>query len=88
MEEINALKEEVRQELLTVVDHGSTKQRLEFIDTIERLGLGYHFESEIQQLLHHLYTSFEDESPQYDLYTLALCFRFLRQHAYFVSTGN
>ncbi|GKU94222.1 hypothetical protein SLEP1_g7748 [Rubroshorea leprosula] len=60
-------------------------QQLELIDTLQRLGLSYHFENEINRILEKVYTNnqgyyygFERES----LYMAALEFRILRQHGY------
>ncbi|KAL3812627.1 hypothetical protein ACJIZ3_013895 [Penstemon smallii] len=52
------------------------------IDTIERLGLGYHFEDEIEKQLEQIYKFHHLNSQEYDLYTTALQFRLLRQHRY------
>ncbi|KAL3812624.1 hypothetical protein ACJIZ3_013892 [Penstemon smallii] len=52
------------------------------IDTIERLGLGYHFEDEIEKHLEQIYKFHHLNSQEYDLYTTALQFRLLRQHRY------
>ncbi|KAL5858322.1 hypothetical protein ACOSQ3_005780 [Xanthoceras sorbifolium] len=88
LQEIEELKEQVREELLANVNQYSLpKQQLDLIDTIEHLGLGYHFETEVQQVLQHLYDTYNDDSHdhEYDLYNAALCFRLLRQHGHHVS---
>lgn len=61
---------------------------MNLIDTVERLGLSYHFENEIEQELLQLFnlnTDYNDEA--YDLYTVALHFRLFRQHGYRISCG-
>ena len=60
--------------------------RLELIDDLQRLGLGYHFEQEIKSALTKIY-----EDPSYetlernDLHAAALRFRLLRQHGFNIS---
>ncbi|KAG6395264.1 hypothetical protein SASPL_145905 [Salvia splendens] len=60
---------------------------MHLIDTLERLGISYHFEDEIEDKLQHFFnlnTNYhEDES--YDLYTVALHFRLFRQHGHPIS---
>lgn len=66
-------------------------QKLDIINKIQLLGLVYHFEHEIEESLAYIYTSYEkwigqvDES---DLHAVALSFRLLRQHGYYVSSGS
>ncbi|KAK0581476.1 hypothetical protein LWI29_014151 [Acer saccharum] len=87
LQEIEELKEQVRKELLAAVNNSLPKPQLDLIDAIERLGVGYHFETEIQQVLQHLYNTYNviDAHDQYDLHTSALCFRLLRQHGHHIS---
>ncbi|CAN0889533.1 (-)-germacrene D synthase [Linum grandiflorum] len=87
-EEIEALKCDVRRTLLTC-PKTSTEPVLEMlsrVDAIERLGIHYHFEAEIQQVIHQLYQIFGSEhfanNHVDDLSTVALAFRLLRQHNY------
>lgn len=58
------------------------------IDTLERLGVSYHFKNEIEEILQQLFnlkkTDYNDEA--YDLYTVALHFRLFRQHGYPISS--
>ncbi|KAH6809081.1 hypothetical protein C2S51_026864 [Perilla frutescens var. frutescens] len=77
---MEALKKEARRMLLAAA---STKLMI-LIDKFERLGLAYHFETEIENKLKQVYDSIEDELD-YDLFTTALQFRLLRQHQYHVS---
>ncbi|KAL9232393.1 hypothetical protein vseg_007508 [Gypsophila vaccaria] len=62
-------------------------QKLRTIDAIERQGVAYHFQAEIHEMLHQLFKHFKDEKnyEQCQLTTLALLFRLLRQHGYYVS---
>ncbi|CAI9115032.1 OLC1v1015866C2 [Oldenlandia corymbosa var. corymbosa] len=86
--EIEMLKNEVRNMLIKVRE-GATIQQLDLIDTIERLGISYHFEEEIEELLEPIFLqcgSNYEEDLQNDLYATALQFRLLRQHGYTISS--
>lgn len=82
----NELKEEVRMMLNKVED---PLCKLELIDTLQRLGIYYHFEVEIKRILESIndnyYSSRRNEE---DLYATALKFRLLRQYGYHVPQGN
>nr|GLL31882.1 (-)-alpha-terpineol synthase-like [Ipomoea trifida] len=79
------LKENVR-EMLENVKKASSDQ-LELIDVVQRLGLSYHFNREIQQILASLHTMMNNnvEQKTEDLCKTALQFRLLRQEGYQVS---
>ncbi|CAL5405701.1 unnamed protein product [Camellia sinensis] len=65
-------------------------QKLNFVDAIQRLGVSYHFESEIETALQHIYdTDYDDhdDKANNDLCTVALLFRLLRQQGYLISCG-
>ncbi|KAL6987024.1 (-)-germacrene D synthase [Sarracenia purpurea var. burkii] len=76
------LKEKVRKMLEVVATKPSDK--LNLIDSIQRLGISYHFETEIETALLHLFET-RDYHSNDDLYTTALSFRLLRQQGHFVS---
>ena len=84
---VNKLKEEVRMMLDKVVDPAN---QLELIDILQKQGLSYHFEDEINKLLKSIYNnvSNNDTWDEEGLYAAALKFRLLRQHGYNVSQGN
>ena len=65
-------------------------EQLELIDTLQRLGLSYHFESEMKRILEGLYNNDHcgDTWKEENLYVTALKFRLLRQHRYKVYEGN
>jgi hypothetical protein len=65
----------------------NSSQKLDLIDAIQRLGVAYHFETEIEEALQHIYNNRIDMEDD-DLYNTALGFRLLRQHGYNVSCGN
>ncbi|WMV59896.1 hypothetical protein MTR67_053281 [Solanum verrucosum] len=76
------LKEEVRKML--VMAPSNSLEKLELINTIQCLGLAYHFESEIDESLSYMYTHYEEHWIG-DLHAIALCFRLLRQQGHYVS---
>ncbi|KAI8005910.1 (-)-germacrene D synthase [Camellia lanceoleosa] len=85
-QQLQQQKEEVRKMLLAANDQPS--QKLNFIDAIQRLGMSYHFESEMETALQHIYeTDYDhhDDKANDDLYTVALLFRLLRQQGYPIS---
>lgn len=62
--------------------------QLELIDDLQRLGLGYHFEEEIESTLTKIYEDQSNETlDRKDLHAVALKFRLLRQHGYNISQG-
>ncbi|KAF3341048.1 alpha-humulene synthase-like protein [Carex littledalei] len=83
-ERANELKEEVRTIIKSATD---TFERMNLIDTIGRLGIGYHFEKEINEVL----TSLNDAkfgSNNKLIHEVALRFRLLRQHGFHVSADE
>ncbi|WCJ18969.1 Terpene synthase 5 [Euphorbia peplus] len=80
--EVEALKGEVK-EMLMISTQDITKN-IELINLLCRLGLSYHFETEIEQQLSHIFTLLPNflEHNDYDLHTAALLFRVLRQHGH------
>ncbi|KAG5255117.1 (-)-germacrene synthase [Salix suchowensis] len=83
------LKEEVKRELMGNISKPS--QTLDFIDAIQRLGISYHFEVEIDEILREMYNSHcdfnngDDDHHHNDLYAISLKFRLLRQQGYKIS---
>ncbi|MBA0880402.1 hypothetical protein Goshw_015105 [Gossypium schwendimanii] len=75
------LKEEVRMMLGNVVD---PLEKLELIDTLQRLGLSYHFDAEINKTLKNISTDRINTVAwkKDNLYATALEFRLLRQNGY------
>ncbi|KAB2032362.1 hypothetical protein ES319_D05G367300v1 [Gossypium barbadense] len=75
------LKEEVRMMLGKVVD---PLEKLELIDTLQRLGLSYHFDAEINKTLKNISTDRINSVAwkKDNLYATALEFRLLRQNGY------
>ncbi|CAA0805835.1 Terpenoid synthase 17 [Striga hermonthica] len=84
-EAILELKEEARS-MLTIAKGKTISERIVLIDTLERLGVGYHFDQEIEDQLEDILTKFESgDEFGYDLFTTSLGFRILRQHHHYVS---
>ncbi|KAJ4726169.1 Sesquiterpene synthase [Melia azedarach] len=84
------LKEEIRR-MLTADINKLSKKKVDLIDAIQRLGVSYHFESEVDEILekayntdHHNCVLTDDENID-DLYYISLQFRLLRQHGYKIS---
>ncbi|BFG29365.1 hypothetical protein CerSpe_156390 [Prunus speciosa] len=84
--QVDELKEVVRREVFTT-SAGDLSHQLKLIDAIQRLGVAYHFEREIEEALERMHTTLHDNDSDDDgdLYNLALCFRLLRQHGHNVS---
>ncbi|CAL2254438.1 unnamed protein product [Prunus armeniaca] len=85
-QEVEELKLAVRREVFTTsADDFSNQMKL--IDAIQRLGVAYHFEKEIEEALEHIYAGnhFHDDDGDGDLYNVSLGFRLLRQHGHNVS---
>nr|AWF79085.1 terpene synthase [Pelargonium graveolens] len=79
--QLDHLKKEVRAMLDQEADPSS---QLELIDILQRLGVFYHFEVEIERILGNIYNNFDDKKKK-DLHTAALEFRLLRQQGHNVA---
>lgn len=81
--------EDLEREVKNLLDN-SYKDELEIlqlIDSLQRLGIGYHFEEEIDKKL----IEFHDDNGIFqgnELEATAVKFRLLRQHGYHVSSGR
>nr|BBO53955.1 sesquiterpene synthase 2 [Angelica keiskei] len=84
---LQLLKEEVKKML--VAKDKTQDELISLIDDIQRLGLSYHFEAELETLLQHIKDSFREyygSKTDHDLRDVALCFRLLRQQGHFISS--
>ncbi|KAI9083080.1 hypothetical protein K1719_034984 [Acacia pycnantha] len=86
--QVETVKEEVRKMLfISTTENPLTK--VELIDSIQRLGLSYHFEREIHELLQLIHNTYVQNNQilthTQDLYSLALLFKLLRQEGYRIS---
>ncbi|XP_038679553.1 terpene synthase 10-like [Tripterygium wilfordii] len=82
VEQTNKLKGEVKMMLNKVVDH---VEQLELIDTLQRLGLSYHFEEDIKRIIDTIYHNIQNNKQskrEMNLYATSLEFRILRQRGY------
>ncbi|KAK4439855.1 Beta-caryophyllene synthase [Sesamum alatum] len=83
-EELQKQKQVMRNVLTQTPDDSSHK--LELIDAIQRLGVGYHFKEEIDISLRCMNDTYLDcSSKDNDIRAIALRFRLLRQQGYYVS---
>ncbi|KAM3744366.1 hypothetical protein ACB098_06G048100 [Castanea mollissima] len=84
--QVQEMKEEVRRMLTSPVEEPS--QKLNLINLLQRLGVSYHYENEIEKTLQQLHRTLYDRDDQQnadDLYNVALQFRLLRQQGYYIS---
>lgn len=79
------LKEEVRGILCKLTDH---VDQLEMIDVLQRLGVAYHFNNEIRNILKNIHNNMNTIKNKENLHVTSLAFRLLRQHRFNISTGN
>ena len=85
-QQVQQLKE-VRKMLIT--DDDDSEQKLLLIDAIQRLGVAYHLESEIDEALQLVFDGYVISAEEDDdAYTAALRLRLLRQQGYNVSCGE
>ncbi|CAN4115215.1 unnamed protein product [Withania somnifera] len=79
--EIETLKEEVKHMIIS----SDTTDKIYLIDTIERLGISYHFREEIEDQLSKMFDQNVIHEED-DLYKVSLYFRLFRQHGYPISS--
>ena len=60
-------------------------EQLELVDALRQLGVAYHFEEEIMDVMTNISKSVEEIEE--DLYTTAILFRLLREHGFNASQG-
>ncbi|RDX79890.1 putative terpene synthase 2, partial [Mucuna pruriens] len=84
--QIETLKGEVSKMLISKTE--KPLEKVDLIDSICRLGVNYHFEHEIDQVLQHIHNNYVvngEITLQDNLCSLAVLFRLLRQHGFHVS---
>ena len=80
------LKMQVRQTLGAGEGAMNVADAVTFVDTLERLGIDVHFREEIEAALGRVRREEPDTGD--GLHAVALRFRLLRQHGFWVSTGE
>nr|WHU05662.1 terpene synthase TPS15 [Freesia refracta] len=88
--EIGKLKEYVMTRLIISRNSEELLDQIELIDTLQQLGVAYHFQEEIQNILATIFCSIiKKTSPTIhnDIYATALLFRLLRENGFHVSTS-
>ncbi|XP_024965190.1 (E)-beta-farnesene synthase-like [Cynara cardunculus var. scolymus] len=88
-EQAKELREKVRKELVitTLTKPMQHVKLMELIDAVQRLGVAYHFEEEIEESLNHIFVTYGDQWINDNLQITSLWFRLLRQHGFNVSSG-
>ncbi|XP_078149469.1 monoterpene synthase 8, chloroplastic-like [Carex rostrata] len=84
MERLCKLKKEVSQ---MICKEELLRDKLEFVDALQQLGVAYHFEDEINCVITNIHASMDHNSPSVmlgDLYEVSLLFRLLRMHGFSV----
>lgn len=76
--------QERTQLALRTASSATTTDTLKLIDTLQRLGIGYHFEEDINALLER-FSDGPNLLDEEDLFTTALCFRLLRYNGHQMS---
>ncbi|KAG5601129.1 hypothetical protein H5410_032499 [Solanum commersonii] len=81
--EVDELKEMIRKTLVETPDNST--QKLVLIDTIQRLGVAYHFHNEIEISIKNIFDSqLQSENNDDNLHVVALRFRLLRQQGHYI----
>nr|AIG92847.1 sesquiterpene synthase 6 [Matricaria chamomilla var. recutita] len=90
-QQVEQLKEEVKKELMAIKGSNDPQQHIklmELIDSVQRLGIAYHFEEEIEEALQHIHVTYgEHWVDKENLQSVSLWFRLLRQQGFNVSSG-
>ncbi|MCD7465299.1 hypothetical protein HAX54_001009 [Datura stramonium] len=87
IEEIQTLKEEVKHMIISSTTSNDTREKIHLIDTLERLGISYHFKEDIKDQLSKMF-DLNVIHEEDDLYNVALYFRLFRQHGYPISSDH
>ncbi|XP_030500449.2 terpene synthase 10-like [Cannabis sativa] len=82
---VEKVKEEVRVMVKRAKEEEKPLSQLELIDVMQRLGISYHFENEINDILKDIYNNNNVYNTNKNVYANSLEFRLLRQHGYPVS---
>ncbi|XP_049408723.1 sesquiterpene synthase 12-like [Solanum stenotomum] len=80
--EVDEYKETIRK-MLVEAPEGS-QQKLVLIDAIQRLGVAYHFDNEIETSIQNIFYASQQNDD--NLHVVSLCFRLVRQQGYYMSS--
>ena len=74
---------------ILVCKEGKPLDQLELIDLLQRLGVSYHFDNEIERIMNKIHKDYgeDDGWKKEDLHATTLEFRLPRQHGYNVPQG-
>uniref|UniRef100_M1BR25 Sesquiterpene synthase 2 n=2 Tax=Solanum tuberosum TaxID=4113 RepID=M1BR25_SOLTU len=88
--EIDELEEIFRKMLVETCDNST--QKLVLIDTIQQLGVAYHFHNEIKTSIQNIFdttiSQLHSENIDGNLYVVSLRFRLLRQQGHHISSAD
>lgn len=88
---VEELKEEVKKELIRIKGSNEPMHHIkliELIDAVQRLGIAYHFEEEIEEALQQIHVTYGEQwVDKENLQSISLWFRLLRQQGFNVSSG-
>ncbi|KAK2640239.1 hypothetical protein Ddye_028034 [Dipteronia dyeriana] len=88
MRQIEELKDEVKEMLIVAAN--DPVEKINLVNSLCRLGVSYHFRAEIEMQLNRIFESQRNlgSDNNYDLYTISVLFRVLRQHGYKMSSKS
>jgi hypothetical protein len=87
MKERAKIKEqEVRQIIQETIASSNLVHKMELVDTLQHIGVDYHYKKEIDEILCSVY--YDKDGGSEDLYITSLRFYLLRKHGYRISSGN
>ncbi|TVU47051.1 hypothetical protein EJB05_06629, partial [Eragrostis curvula] len=88
MESAEIKKEEVRKIILHAGASSDLAIKLELVDTLQRIGVAYHYMNEIDELLSDVHDDARhEEAGCHELYITSLRFYLLRKHGYNVPSN-
>ena len=89
-ERARSKQEEVRQIVLETTASRELVLKLELVDTLQRIGVDYHYRKEIDELLRDVVhdPQHEEGCDDGELYVVSLRFYLLRKHGYNVYSGK
>ncbi|XP_031280828.1 probable terpene synthase 6 [Pistacia vera] len=89
IESNDKLAEELKQQVkeMLMASTSDPLEKVSLINSIRRLGVSYHFETEIEEQLTQIFEAQPNlgDDNDYDLYTIALLFRVFRQYGFKIS---